>query len=66
MFKQIKNFFTEDAGVNRRKAPRVDARGEASVIIDGKSYRMKNWSTEASWSAPTMAASSPSSARASP
>ena len=46
MFKQIKNFFTEDAGVNRRKAPRVDARGEASVIIDGKSYRMKNWSTE--------------------
>ena len=46
MFKQIKNFFTEDAGVNRRKAPRVDARGEANVIIDGKSYRMKNWSTE--------------------
>ena len=33
MFKQIKNFFTEDAGVNRRKAPRVDARGEANVII---------------------------------
>ncbi len=46
MFKQIKNFFTEDTGANRRKAPRVDARGEASVIIDSKSYRMKNWSTE--------------------
>jgi hypothetical protein len=46
MFKQIKNFFTEDSGTNRRKAPRVDARGEASVIIDGKTYRLKNWSTQ--------------------
>ena len=38
MFQQIKNFFTEDTGANRRKAPRVDARGEAAVIIDGKTY----------------------------
>jgi hypothetical protein len=46
MFKQIRNFFTEDAAMNRRKSPRVDARGEASVIVDGKSYRLKNWSTQ--------------------
>jgi len=48
MLKDLKKFFTESVpsgGGQRRNAPRVDARGEAVAVIDGKRYRLKNWST---------------------